>query len=156
MHLCEIHPKLEWPCAELCGDMCSLNNSDECLRRKKMTDKEELEPTFAETFRKVINRVDPVANSAMTQENTPIKLIADWGRKACDELELSPWILITPESLPKEQKAYWVTDGHTTGVEMFLLKPMKPSFGNEPAKPSFSDWATHYQPITLPKEKEDD
>lgn len=44
---------------------------------------------LSECFRKVINSFDPVANSTMTEETLPVKILADWGRKACDVLEKS-------------------------------------------------------------------
>lgn len=43
--------------------------------------------SFIESFKKIINMVDPVANSKITAENTNIKILADWSRKACIELE---------------------------------------------------------------------
>ncbi len=42
---------------------------------------------FIECFRKTINIYDPQANSSMTRNNTSIKVLADWSRKACDKLE---------------------------------------------------------------------
>ncbi len=40
----------------------------------------------AKCFRKVISNIDPVANSPMTDTNIPIKVLADWGRNACDTI----------------------------------------------------------------------
>ena len=41
---------------------------------------------LATAFRKVIVSFDPVANSPMTEENLPVKILSDWARKACDTL----------------------------------------------------------------------
>jgi len=43
---------------------------------------------FADCFRKVINLADPKANSLMSKDNPPaVKILADWGRNACDKYE---------------------------------------------------------------------
>jgi len=40
-----------------------------------------------DAFRRVIAKIDPIANSPMTDENMEIKMLADWGRKACDKID---------------------------------------------------------------------
>ncbi len=43
---------------------------------------------FTNSFRGVINQVDPISNSLMSKDNDPsIKILADWGRKACGEID---------------------------------------------------------------------
>lgn len=54
---------------------------------------------FSKAFRKLINMFDPIANSKLTKENTPMKMLADWGRKACDLMDDSH--PLTPESREK-------------------------------------------------------
>lgn len=45
---------------------------------------------FVEAFRKVIATIDPQANSLMSKDMPPaVKILADWGRKACDKLAAS-------------------------------------------------------------------
>lgn len=44
---------------------------------------------FPDAFRKVINTFDPIANSPLTGENTPTKILADWARKACQLMDNS-------------------------------------------------------------------
>lgn len=42
---------------------------------------------FIDAFRRVIDMCDPQANSLISKDNPPVvKILADWGRKACDEL----------------------------------------------------------------------
>ena len=36
--------------------------------------------SFATAYRKVITSFDPKANSPMTEENLPVKIMADWAR----------------------------------------------------------------------------
>ncbi len=44
--------------------------------------------SFVDSFRKVITMLDPQANSLMSKDMPPtVKILADWGRKACDEVE---------------------------------------------------------------------
>lgn len=76
------------------------------------------ELTLAQAFREAIDMVDPQANSLMSKDNPPsVKILADWGRKACDELETSPWIKITPETMPEDvQREYWVMTACGTDV----------------------------------------
>jgi len=47
----------------------------------------EVKMGFADVFRRVIAIIDPYPNSKITQENKGIKVLADWGRKACDEFD---------------------------------------------------------------------
>ncbi|KKL07422.1 hypothetical protein LCGC14_2586180 [marine sediment metagenome] len=42
---------------------------------------------FTVCFRRVIDTADPFANSPMVNKNTVVKVLADWGRKACAEIE---------------------------------------------------------------------
>ncbi len=42
---------------------------------------------FQDAFRKIIAEYDPVANSKTTHENVVVKMLADWGRHACDKLD---------------------------------------------------------------------
>ena len=43
---------------------------------------------FTESFRKVIDTIDPQANSLMSKDDPPVvKILADWGRNACDKIE---------------------------------------------------------------------
>ena len=38
---------------------------------------------FVEAFTKIINQIDPIANSKITDDNVQIKIICDWCRQAC-------------------------------------------------------------------------
>ncbi len=43
---------------------------------------------FVDCFREVINTADPIANSLMSKDMPPaVKILADWGRKACNEID---------------------------------------------------------------------
>ena len=42
---------------------------------------------LAEAFRRIINVADPKANSPITENNRIIKILADWGRTACYEID---------------------------------------------------------------------
>ncbi len=42
---------------------------------------------FAESFKTVIGIADPFSNSVITSRNKRWKVLADWGRKACKEIE---------------------------------------------------------------------
>lgn len=42
---------------------------------------------FAASYRRIINTADPMANSKIDRQNAPIKILADYGRKACDMLD---------------------------------------------------------------------
>ncbi len=43
---------------------------------------------FTESFARIIDMVDPMANSLMSKDNPPsLKILADWSRKAVRELE---------------------------------------------------------------------
>ena len=53
-----------------------------------MDDMDEIQRTkLQDAFRRVIAKIDPIANSPMTDENMEIKMLADWGRKACDKID---------------------------------------------------------------------
>jgi len=43
---------------------------------------------FVKSFRKILEAYDSVPNSKMTHESLPAKILADWGRKSCDEIEV--------------------------------------------------------------------
>ncbi len=43
--------------------------------------------SLADSFRRVIETADPQANSPITIDNSKVKVLADWGRHACDELD---------------------------------------------------------------------
>ena len=44
--------------------------------------------SFVDAFRKVIAMIDPQANSVMSKDMPPtLKILADWSRKACDEID---------------------------------------------------------------------
>ncbi len=43
--------------------------------------------TFAHIFRRLINVVDPYPNKCITLTTARTKTLADWGRRACDELD---------------------------------------------------------------------
>jgi septal ring factor EnvC (AmiA/AmiB activator) len=64
--------------------------SDEVIKQAK---------EFAESFSKVIARIDPIANSPITQNNAPIKVLADWARKA---LTLLQTVLAEQEARDKQ------------------------------------------------------
>ncbi len=92
-----------------CGFVCEIINSEsldmgiaECekcgtkgLRRQNVS--------FVDSFRKVITMIDPQANSSMSKDMPPpVKIFADWGRKACDELEQLQADLATAEERIKK------------------------------------------------------
>lgn len=49
---------------------------------KKITDLKR----FADSFARVIEIIDPVPNSQITEENKNIKVLADWGRNAVEKI----------------------------------------------------------------------
>ena len=65
----------------------------------------------AKCFRKVIASIDPIANNPMTDTNIPIKVLADWGRRACDTLARTdlPDCLKEIERLQEETKSFKYT-----------------------------------------------
>lgn len=66
-------------------------------------------PSFAESFRRVIDIADPMANSLMSKDNPPsVKILADWGRKACDELA------VYREEIPKSYR-----EGFDAGLRLY-------------------------------------
>ena len=42
---------------------------------------------FVASFRRIINTADPAANSKITEDNKTVKVLADWGRIACDVID---------------------------------------------------------------------
>lgn len=94
---------------------------------------------FIEAFRKVIDNVDPVANSKMTHDNTPIKVLADWARMACKEIEKHRWIPVE-EGLPEKRQYILVYSPKTEMVTAV--------FANDGI--DFVNVYTHWKPITLP------
>lgn len=103
-----------------CGFVCEIINSErldmgiaECERcGMKGLRRQDPDTTFVESFRNVIAMVDPQANSLMSKDMPPsLKILADWSRKACDELtaanERNRWIPAS-ERLPTETGEYLV------------------------------------------------
>lgn len=79
-----------------CGFECEIINSEnldigiaECEKcGMKGLRQQNPNNSFADSFRAVIAMIDPQANSLMSKDMPPtVKLLADWSRKACDELD---------------------------------------------------------------------
>lgn len=99
---------------------------------------------FAECFRRVIATIDPYANSRMTKDTVQIKLLADWGRKACGELEKHRWVPVSEEPTKYE----YIIMGHATD----FIKYIKVIYwdGSDEQKILLAEH-THWKPITLPE-----
>lgn len=79
-----------------CGFVCEIINSKsldmgiaECEKcGMKGLRRQNPNVSFVDSFREVITMFDPQANSLMSKDMPPsVKILADWGRKACNEID---------------------------------------------------------------------
>lgn len=108
--------------------------------------------TFIESFRKVIAMVDSQANSLMSKDMPPtLKILADWSRKACDELateiEKNRWIPVEERLSLKELIGTKIQVANSRTKETFTWYWTN-SLGQIAGLKANH---THWRPITQPK-----